>query len=209
MNSWFAFTHWGQEGSALGYSVYLLVLHWSDGSIRLWRAHGDEVFISLRSRSRSLSVYISKLNSLSCVCFVYVFLFAGAVSLSCPDRSLSLHLPTSCRHATISKFFGDKTPNCAGACDYCRNPKAVRAQLEKASALSTRTEAQSKPSGPFGFQPGLYEGGRKGYGFERHGDFSDAVWNVGFNSEPVDWLWPYTSQVWWMGGRREWRWRRK
>ncbi|KAG8007104.1 ATP-dependent DNA helicase Q5 [Nibea albiflora] len=100
---------------------------------------------------------------------------AGAASLSCPDTSLSLHLPTSCRHATISKFFGDKTPNCAGACDYCRNPKGVRAQLEKAAALSTKTEAQSRPSGPFGFQPDLYEGGKKGYGFERHGDSSDAA----------------------------------
>ncbi|XP_049924504.1 ATP-dependent DNA helicase Q5 [Epinephelus moara] len=72
----------------------------------------------------------------------------------------------SCRHATISKFFGDKTPNCAGACDYCRNPKLVRAQLEKAAVLSTKTEAQSK-GGPFGFLPDLYEGGKKGYGFER------------------------------------------
>ncbi|XP_053193887.1 ATP-dependent DNA helicase Q5 isoform X2 [Scomber japonicus] len=79
-----------------------------------------------------------------------------------------------CRHATISKFFGDKTPNCAGACDYCRTPKIVRAQLERAAALSTKTEAQSKgPSGPFGFQPGLYEGGKKGYGFERFDEEND------------------------------------
>nr|XP_020453477.1 ATP-dependent DNA helicase Q5 [Monopterus albus] len=75
-----------------------------------------------------------------------------------------------CRHAIISKFFGDKMPNCAGACDYCHNPKAVRAQLERAAALSTKTEAaQSKePKGPFGFQPDLYGGGKKGYGFERY-----------------------------------------
>ncbi|XP_024127346.1 ATP-dependent DNA helicase Q5 isoform X1 [Oryzias melastigma] len=76
----------------------------------------------------------------------------------------------SCRHASISKFFGDKTPNCAGACDFCRNPKMVRAQLERASALSTKTGAaqSSEPRGAFGFQPGLYEGGKKGYGFERY-----------------------------------------
>ncbi|KAM9346027.1 ATP-dependent DNA helicase Q5 [Symphorus nematophorus] len=75
----------------------------------------------------------------------------------------------ACRHATISKFFGNKPPNCAGACDYCRNPKAVRAQLERAAALSTKTEAASKePKGPFGFQPDVYEGGKKGYGFERY-----------------------------------------
>uniref|UniRef100_A0A672YAZ2 ATP-dependent DNA helicase n=1 Tax=Sphaeramia orbicularis TaxID=375764 RepID=A0A672YAZ2_9TELE len=80
-----------------------------------------------------------------------------------------------CRHATISKFFGDKTPNCAGACDYCSNPKVVRAQIARAAALSTRTQAaqSTEPKGPFGFRPDLYEGGRKGYGFERQD--KDAV----------------------------------
>ncbi|KAB5554023.1 hypothetical protein PHYPO_G00045330 [Pangasianodon hypophthalmus] len=75
-----------------------------------------------------------------------------------------------CRHATISKFFGDQTPNCAGACDYCQNPKLVRAQLERAAALSTKTgPAQSSESrGPFGFDRELYGGGKKGYGFERY-----------------------------------------
>uniref|UniRef100_A0A8C9R5F7 ATP-dependent DNA helicase n=1 Tax=Scleropages formosus TaxID=113540 RepID=A0A8C9R5F7_SCLFO len=74
-----------------------------------------------------------------------------------------------CRHATISKYFGDQKPNCAGACDFCRDPKAVRAQLEAANRLSTTTgPAQSKePRGPFGFDAELYAGGRKGYGFER------------------------------------------
>ena len=78
-------------------------------------------------------------------------------------------LPNSCRHAIISKFFGDKAPNCAGACDFCRNPKAVRAQLEQGGSLSTRTAAAQshQPTGPFGFIPKVYEGGKKGYGFER------------------------------------------
>ncbi|CAL8274875.1 unnamed protein product [Lota lota] len=76
----------------------------------------------------------------------------------------------SCRHATISKFFGNAAPSCAGACDFCRDPKKVRAQLEKATALSTRIAgAQSQaPRGAFGFDRDLYAGGRKGYGFERH-----------------------------------------
>ncbi|XP_056143207.1 ATP-dependent DNA helicase Q5 [Lampris incognitus] len=76
----------------------------------------------------------------------------------------------SCRHATISKFFGDQKPDCAGACDFCRNPKLVRAQLERASFLSTKTAAakSEKPKGPFGFDQSLYEGGKKGYGFERY-----------------------------------------
>ncbi|XP_029364751.1 ATP-dependent DNA helicase Q5 isoform X2 [Echeneis naucrates] len=75
-----------------------------------------------------------------------------------------------CRHAIISRFFGDKAPNCAGSCDYCSNPKAVRAQLERAAVLSSNTLAvQSKePKGPFGFHPGIYEGGNRGYGFERY-----------------------------------------
>ncbi|XP_050962163.1 ATP-dependent DNA helicase Q5 [Labeo rohita] len=75
-----------------------------------------------------------------------------------------------CRHATISQFFGNQKPNCAGACDFCRDPKIVRAQLARAAALSTRTgPAQSTaPRGPFGFDPELYAGGKKGYGFERY-----------------------------------------
>ncbi|XP_066498459.1 ATP-dependent DNA helicase Q5 isoform X2 [Hoplias malabaricus] len=74
-----------------------------------------------------------------------------------------------CRHATISQFFGDQKPNCGGACDYCRNPKLVRAQLERAAALSTATgpARSSEHRGPFGFDPELYAGGKKGYGFER------------------------------------------
>ncbi|XP_068434853.1 ATP-dependent DNA helicase Q5 [Clinocottus analis] len=84
------------------------------------------------------------------------------------DAMVSFCAQEACRHATISKFFGDQTPNCARSCDFCRNPKAVRAQLERASALSTTTGAHSQEAaGPFGFQRGLYEGGRKGYGFER------------------------------------------
>ncbi|XP_071330195.1 ATP-dependent DNA helicase Q5 isoform X2 [Trachinotus anak] len=81
-----------------------------------------------------------------------------------------------CRHAIISKFFGDKTPNCAGACDYCRDPKAVRAQLERAAVLSTKTEAahSREPKGRFGFQPDAYEGGKKGYGFERYDEGEDG-----------------------------------
>ncbi|XP_077395036.1 ATP-dependent DNA helicase Q5 isoform X2 [Festucalex cinctus] len=68
----------------------------------------------------------------------------------------------SCRHATISKYFGDQPPNCAGACDYCSNPRGLRAQLE--AAFNTSIAAQSKePKKPFGFDQELYGGGKKGY----------------------------------------------
>lgn len=82
-------------------------------------------------------------------------------------------LISRCRHATISQFFGNQKPNCAGSCDFCRDPKLVRAQLARAAALSTSTStgpAQTVPRGPFGFDPELYAGGRKGYGFERSAD---------------------------------------
>ncbi|XP_051996086.1 ATP-dependent DNA helicase Q5 [Xyrauchen texanus] len=86
------------------------------------------------------------------------------------DAMIAFCEQEGCRHATISQFFGDQKPNCAGACDYCRNPKLVCAQLARAAALSTRTgpDQSAKPRGPFGFDPGLYAGGKKGYGFERY-----------------------------------------
>ncbi|XP_068584107.1 ATP-dependent DNA helicase Q5 [Cebidichthys violaceus] len=99
---------------------------------------------------------------------------ADKASITDFDAMVSFCAQEACRHATISKFFGNKTPNCAGSCDFCRNPKAVRAQLERAAVLSTKTAAQSsEATGPFGFHRGLYEGGRKGYGFERF-DEGDA-----------------------------------
>ncbi|XP_063077117.1 ATP-dependent DNA helicase Q5 [Engraulis encrasicolus] len=74
-----------------------------------------------------------------------------------------------CRHATISKFFGDAVPDCNKSCDFCQNPKLVRAQLARAAVSNTRTTAEhAKPTGPFGYDKDLYAGGRKGYGFERH-----------------------------------------
>ncbi|XP_055079781.1 ATP-dependent DNA helicase Q5 isoform X2 [Periophthalmus magnuspinnatus] len=74
-----------------------------------------------------------------------------------------------CRHATISRFFGDQPPKCGGACDFCSNPKMVRAQIARAAVLSSKSHAHSeKPAGPFGFIADQYEGGRKGYGFERY-----------------------------------------
>uniref|UniRef100_A0A3Q3E183 ATP-dependent DNA helicase n=1 Tax=Hippocampus comes TaxID=109280 RepID=A0A3Q3E183_HIPCM len=80
----------------------------------------------------------------------------------------------SCRHATISKFFGDQPPNCSGACDYCSNPKGVRAQLE--AVCNTSIAAQSKePRKAFGFDPELYGGGKKGYGFERFEEIGESI----------------------------------
>ncbi|TRY66286.1 hypothetical protein DNTS_023459 [Danionella cerebrum] len=76
-----------------------------------------------------------------------------------------------CRHATISEFFGNEKPKCAGACDFCRDPKLVRAQLARAATLSTSrmgAAQNAEPRGAFGCDPELYAGGRRGYGFERY-----------------------------------------
>ncbi|XP_053309088.1 ATP-dependent DNA helicase Q5 [Spea bombifrons] len=76
-----------------------------------------------------------------------------------------------CRHAIIASYFGDERPLCNKACDCCKNPLAVKRQLEHLQGLllsgKSRTCIQQpdKPTGPFGYDRELYEGGKKGYGF--------------------------------------------
>lgn len=123
------------------------------------------VLYIIKSKSQCLSIRTWTI-------FVYLYCLYVSVHVTLTDLHKSFSCLSRCRHATISKFFGDETPNCAAACDYCKNPKLVRAQLERAAALSTKTgPAQSSvPRGPFGFDRELYGGGRKGYGFERSAD---------------------------------------
>jgi len=85
-------------------------------------------------------------------------------------RSFSLLFP-SCRHAAIAKYFGDATPPCNKCCDFCKNPAAVKRQLE---SLECCSNSWSKTCiGPTGsswdsYDPELYEGGRRGCrGFSR------------------------------------------
>lgn len=85
-------------------------------------------------------------------------------------RSFFLLSPR-CRHAAIAKYFGDVTPPCNKCCDYCKNPEAVKRQLE---ALERCSNNWSKTCiGPTGsswdcYDPELYEGGRRGCrGFSR------------------------------------------
>lgn len=69
-----------------------------------------------------------------------------------------------CRHAAIAKYFGDALPACAKGCDHCQNPTAVRRQLEALERSSSWSKTCIGPSQGNGFDPELYEGGRKGYG---------------------------------------------
>ncbi|NXW43949.1 RECQ5 helicase, partial [Nyctiprogne leucopyga] len=83
-----------------------------------------------------------------------------------------------CRHAAIAKYFGDVTPPCNKCCDYCKNPGAVKRQLE---SLERCSNSWSKTCiGPPGSSwdrddPELYEGGRRGCrGFSRYDEESSG-----------------------------------
>nr|XP_012309124.1 ATP-dependent DNA helicase Q5 [Aotus nancymaae] len=85
-----------------------------------------------------------------------------------------------CRHAAIAKYFGDAPPACAKGCDHCQNPTAVRRQLEALERSSTWNKTCIGPSQGNGFDPELYEGGRKGYGgFSRYDEGSGGSGDEG------------------------------
>lgn len=69
-----------------------------------------------------------------------------------------------CRHAAIAKYFGDAPPACTRGCDHCQNPTAVRKQLDTLERSSSWSRTCIGPSQDKGFDPELYEGGRRGYG---------------------------------------------
>uniref|UniRef100_A0A2K6DD93 ATP-dependent DNA helicase n=1 Tax=Macaca nemestrina TaxID=9545 RepID=A0A2K6DD93_MACNE len=85
-----------------------------------------------------------------------------------------------CRHAAIAKYFGDAPPACAKGCDHCQNPMAVRRQLEALERSSSWSKTCIGPSQGNGFDPELYEGGRKGYGgFSRYDEGSGGSGDEG------------------------------
>lgn len=94
------------------------------------------------------------------------------------DAIVSFCEELGCRHAAIAKYFGDVTPPCNKCCDYCKNPEAVKRQLE---ALERCSNNWSKTCiGPTGsswdsYDPELYEGGRRGCrGFSRYDEESSG-----------------------------------
>lgn len=73
-----------------------------------------------------------------------------------------------CRHAAIAKYFGDVRPTCTRGCDHCQNPAAVQKQLDALEQRSSWSKTCIGPSQRNGFDPELYEGGRRGArGFSR------------------------------------------
>ncbi|XP_027626587.1 ATP-dependent DNA helicase Q5 isoform X2 [Tupaia chinensis] len=85
-----------------------------------------------------------------------------------------------CRHAAIAKYFGDAPPACAKGCDHCQNPAAVRRQLGALEHSSGWNKTCIAPSLGSGFDPELYEGGRRGYGgFSRYDEGSGGSGDEG------------------------------
>ncbi|NXQ58949.1 RECQ5 helicase, partial [Anthoscopus minutus] len=86
-----------------------------------------------------------------------------------------------CRHAAIAKYFGDVTPPCNKCCDFCKNPGAVKRQLE---ALECCSNSWSKTCiGPTrsswdSYDTELYEGGKRGCrGFSRYDEEGSGNWD--------------------------------
>ncbi|CAH6776423.1 Recql5 [Phodopus roborovskii] len=78
------------------------------------------------------------------------------------------------------QYFGDAPPACAKGCDHCQSPAAVRKRLD---ALEHSSSWNKTCIGPFqgnGFDPELYEGGRRGYGgFSRYDEGSGGSGDEG------------------------------
>lgn len=87
-------------------------------------------------------------------------------------KNLILLLRHRCRHAAIAKFFGDAIPQCNKYCDHCKNPAAVKKQveaLERSSSSWNRSCIGPSASSWNDYDSDLYEGGRRGFGgFSRY-----------------------------------------
>ncbi|XP_035576377.2 ATP-dependent DNA helicase Q5 isoform X4 [Canis lupus dingo] len=85
-----------------------------------------------------------------------------------------------CRHAAIAKYFGDAPPACTKGCDHCRDPAALRKRLDALEHSSSWNKTCIRPSQGNGFDPELYEGGRRGYGgFSRYDEGSGGSGDEG------------------------------
>ncbi|XP_039184061.1 ATP-dependent DNA helicase Q5 isoform X2 [Crotalus tigris] len=104
-----------------------------------------------------------------------------------------------CRHAAIANYFGDDVPQCNRSCDYCKNPAAVKKQVE---ALQHSTKSWSRTYiGPSASSwnacdPELYGGGKRGCGgFERYDEDTRNVGEVNEDSQKKAWNIFYNKQM--------------
>ncbi|XP_044155159.1 ATP-dependent DNA helicase Q5 [Bufo gargarizans] len=106
-----------------------------------------------------------------------------------------------CRHAAIASYFGDERPLCNKSCDCCKNPRAVKQQIEHLQGLllngrsRTCIQQPGPAPGPFGYDKELYEGGRKGYGFARCDEDSDEGNEDSVDNHKREWNSFYQKQM--------------
>ncbi|XP_010595257.1 ATP-dependent DNA helicase Q5 isoform X2 [Loxodonta africana] len=101
-------------------------------------------------------------------------------AISAFDALVTFCEELGCRHAAIAKYFGDAPPTCTRGCDHCQNPEAVRRQLDAVERSSSWSRTCIRPPQGNGFDPELYEGGRRGYGgFSRYDEGSGGSGDEG------------------------------
>ncbi|XP_075418334.1 ATP-dependent DNA helicase Q5 isoform X1 [Tenrec ecaudatus] len=95
-------------------------------------------------------------------------------SIAAFDALVTFCEELGCRHAAIAKYFGDAPPTCSQGCDHCQNPTAVQRQLDSLGHSTSWSKTCIGPSSSGnGFDPELYEGGRRGHGgFSRYDEDS-------------------------------------
>ncbi|XP_063315206.1 ATP-dependent DNA helicase Q5 [Pelobates fuscus] len=106
-----------------------------------------------------------------------------------------------CRHAVIARYFGDEKPLCKKACDCCKNPLAVKRQLEQLEGLllsgrsRTCIQQPAGPSGLFTYDKELYEGGKKSYGFASCDDSQEGGSEENLDDRKRQWNSFYQKQM--------------
>ncbi|XP_070596016.1 ATP-dependent DNA helicase Q5 isoform X2 [Erythrolamprus reginae] len=104
-----------------------------------------------------------------------------------------------CRHAAIANYFGDDVPQCNRSCDYCKNPAAVKKQVE-ASQQNTKSWSKTyigpSASSWNACDPELYGGGKRGCrGFERYDEETTSVGEVNEDRQKKEWNIFYNKQM--------------
>nr|XP_056712068.1 ATP-dependent DNA helicase Q5 [Euleptes europaea] len=101
-----------------------------------------------------------------------------------------------CRHAAIAKYFGDATPQCNKCCDYCKNPAAVKKQLEALEQCTNSWNRTHIGSSANSSDPELYEGGRRGCGgFSTYDEDSRSVDEANEENRKKEWNNFYKQQM--------------
>ncbi|KAM9296704.1 ATP-dependent DNA helicase Q5 [Gastrophryne carolinensis] len=108
---------------------------------------------------------------------------------------------TGCRHAAIASYFGDEKPKCNMCCDFCKNPRVVKKQIEHLQSLvmNGRSRTSIEQPGPsfglFDYDRDLYEGGKKGYGFARCDEDSERGQEDSNDKHKHEWNSFYQKQM--------------